>query len=153
MKKKIFFLIVLTLFLVLVFMRQNSADVPMPELESAMLSETDISQTMRKSGDLDLMHFMNISPSETVEYVYYRGTGALSVDEFLIVRTRGHNELGPFRDAVEARIDEQIGTFEGYGPEQVAALKSALIVEKGPYILYSVGPSPEKIEEVFTHAL
>jgi len=153
MKKKLIFLAVLTVFLALVFMRQNSADIPLADIESQLLSETDISRSMRKSGDLDLLHFMSVAPQDTVEYLYYRDTGALSVDELLIIKAHGHNELGPFRDAVEARIDEQIKTFEGYGPDQVAALNSALIIEKGPYILYYVGPDQDLIEEVFTHAI
>ena len=153
MKKKIAFLVVLAVFLVLVFMRQNAEDVPMSEVETAMVTDTDIVLDMQKCSDLDLSHFMGIDAGDTEGYIYYKGTDALSVSELLIVKTGGHNELSPFRDAIEDRIDSQIRTFESYGPDQVAALNSALIVEKGQYILYYVGPDQDNIEEVFTHAI
>ena len=153
MKKKAVFVLILIAFLIIVYIRQDADDVPMLEVETSILTETDIASDMRKCSDLDLSHFMGISASDTVEYIYYKSTDALSVDELLIIKTGGHNELAPFRDAVDDRIDSQIRTFESYGPDQVAALKSALIVEKGPYILYYVGPEQDKVEEVFTHAI
>ncbi|MBR3053893.1 MAG: DUF4358 domain-containing protein, partial [Firmicutes bacterium] len=95
MKKKAVFVLILIAFLIIVYIRQNADDVPMLEVETSILTDTDIASDMRKCSDLDLSHFMGISASDTVEYIYYKSTDALSVDELLIIKTGGHNELAP----------------------------------------------------------
>ena len=71
----------------------------------------------------------------------------------LIVKAHSKEDLSPVKDAVDARIASQIKTFEGYGPEQVAMLKNAIVTTKGNYLFYCVSKNPEKYEEVFKDAI
>ena len=111
------------------------------------------SQKLNKCVDQDLVHFIEIDPSSTKGYIYYKSPEALSVDELLIVKASDRNKLNNFRDSVDKRIQSQLKIFEGYGPKQVAALKNALIIQKGTYLLYYVGDDGQKIEEVFRNAV
>ena len=71
----------------------------------------------------------------------------------MIVKASDRNKLNNLRDSVDKRIQSQLKIFEGYGPKQVAALKNALIIQKGTYLLYYVGDDGQKIEEVFRNAV
>ncbi len=152
MKKKIILLTVLTALLLLIYSNQTADDVSILDIESELCSKIDLS-SLDKLKDRDLVHFFNIEPSSTEGYLYYKSNESLCVDELLIIKTSSHSELAPFRDAIENRINSQISTFEGYGPEQVSSLEDALIIQKGQYILYYVGDNSEKIEEVFKNAI
>ena len=129
MKKKLIFLLILVAFLGIAYRIQSAKDVP------------------------DLVHFIEIDPSSTKGYIYYKSPEALSVDELLIVKASDRNKLNNLRDSVDKRIQSQLKIFEGYGPKQVAALKNALIIQKGTYLLYYVGDDGQKIEEVFRNAV
>lgn len=152
MQKKIIWIIILAVFLTVSYKIQSAKNVPIEEIESEISSKIDLS-LMKKCTDRDLVHFLEIEPASTKGYFYYKGIEALSVDELLVIKTKGHSALPGFRDLVDKRIEDQISTFEGYGPKQVASLKDALIIQKGPYILYYVGNDAQKIAEVFKNAI
>ena len=133
MKKKLIFLLILVAFLGLAYRIQSAKNVPVESIEKSMAKELK-SQKLNKCVDQDLVHFIEI-------------------DELLIVKASDRNKLNNFRDSVDKRIQSQLKIFEGYGPKQVAALKNALIIQKGTYLLYYVGDDGQKIEEVFRNAV
>jgi hypothetical protein len=151
-KKKLIFLLILVAFLGIAYRIQSAKDVPAESIEKSMAKELK-SQKLNKCVDQDLVHFIEIDPSSTKGYIYYKSPEALSVDELLIVKASDRNKLNNFRDSVDKRIQSQLKIFEGYGPKQVAALKNALIIQKGTYLLYYVGDDGQKIEEVFRNAV
>jgi hypothetical protein len=151
-KKKLIFLLILVAFLGIAYRIQSSKDVPVESIEKSIAKELK-SQKLNKCVDQDLVHFIEIDPSSTKGYIYYKSPEALSVDELLIVKASDRNKLNNLRDSVDKRIQSQLKIFEGYGPKQVAALKNALIIQKGTYLLYYVGDDGQKIEEVFRNAV
>ncbi len=152
MKKKLIFLLILVAFLGIAYSIQSAKNVPVDSIEKSMAKELK-SQKLNKCVDQDLVHFIEIDPSSTKGYFYYKSPEALSVDELLVVKASDRNKLNNFRDSVDKRIQSQLKIFEGYGPKQVAALKNALIIQKGTYLLYYVGDDGQKIEEVFRNAV
>ena len=152
MKKKLIFLLILVAFLGIAYRIQSSKDVPVESIEKSIAKELK-SQKLNKCVDQDLVHFIEIDPSSTKGYIYYKSPEALSINELLIVKASDRNKLNNLRDSVDKRIQSQLKIFEGYGPKQVAALKNALIIQKGTYLLYYVGDDGQKIEEVFRNAV
>lgn len=152
MVKKTAFTLILIIFLTAVYSHGNAKDVPLDKINDILQEQTSL-KTMEQADDRKLMQFMGLNSSMYSEFLYYQGTEALSVDELLIIKVKNKNDLSGIKDAVEKRIEEQIKTFESYGPVQVSLLKNAIIETKGNYLFYCTGKDAEKYKEVFFHAI
>ncbi len=149
---RIILMVILVVFLALVYRSASAEDVPMEDIEAALLKKTKMGQ-MEKCTNRKLMQFIGLDYSDYDSYVYYKSTEALSVDELLVVKAYDRDDLQAVQTAVEDRVDDQITTFEGYGPEQVALLKDAVIYKRGNYIFCCVGADADKCEGVFKRAI
>lgn len=152
MTKKIVFVVVLVGFLAMVYANGNAKDLPMEDIENQLKEKTNI-EKMAKCDNRNLMQFFGLDYEQYESHIFYKGKEALSVEEILIVKAHSEDDLASVKDAVDTRIASQIKTFEGYGPEQVAMLKNAIVTTKGNYLFYCVSKNPEKYEEVFKDAI
>ncbi len=152
MAKKAVFVIVLAFFLIFIYTGQNADDVPMEEIEQQLTENTDLA-SMSKCGNRMLMQFYGLDYEQLDEYIYYKSTEALSVEELLIVKAKDKSSLDSIKDAAESRIQSQIKTYESYGPKQVAMLENAIITVRGKYLFCCVADAPESYKEVFTDAI
>lgn len=149
---KVILIIVLLFFLATICSLQDAKDVPLSKIDNTLQNNTKIEQ-MENCTERQLMQFLGIDASNYDSFIYYKSKKALGVDELLILKAKHGNNLDDAQDAVESRISSQITTFKDYGPEQVALLKKAIVTQRGDYLFYCVGNSPEKYEEVFNHAV
>ena len=145
-------ILLLVAFLALVYSRANAKEVSLTDLE-ASYAKAGLTEQMVRGDERDIVQFLGIDPASYEDALYYRGTEALSVDEFLVVKTRSKDDLPPIQDAVEERISSQTTAFEGYGPEQVKRLGNAIVIKRGSYLFYCVAEDPEAYEEVFKDAI
>lgn len=107
MKRKLIFLLILVAFLGIAYRIQSAKDIPVESIEKSMAKELK-SQKLNKCVDQDLVHFIEIDPSSTKGYIYYKSPEALSVDELLIVKASDRNKLNNLRDSVDKRIQSQL---------------------------------------------
>lgn len=150
---KIVLVAVLLLFLFFVYRGNSAKDVPVKDIESALVKQTNIEKIMEPCGDRDLLQFMGLDYRDYDSYVYYKTSEALGVDELLIVKVKNRSDLTGVEDAVDKRVNSQITKFDSYGPSQVRELNNAIIEKKGKYLFYCTAKSPEKYEEVFRNAI
>lgn len=150
---KIVLVAVLLLFLFFVYRGNSAKDVPVKDIESALVKQTNIEKIMEPCGDRDLLQFMGLDYRDYDSYVYYKTSEALGVDELLIVKVKNRSDLTGVEDAVDKRVSSQITKFDSYGPSQVRELNNAIIEKKGKYLFYCTAKSPEKYEEVFRNAI
>lgn len=149
---KVLMLALLILFMTTVYSFQDADDVPLSEIDKALRNETKI-EKMQECSARQLMQFIGIDASDYDSFLYYKSQKALGVDEVLIVKANTRNDLEGVQDAVDKRISSQIATFKGYGPDQVAMLKDAIVTKRGNYLFYCVASNPEQYEEVFEYAI
>lgn len=149
---KVVLVVVLLFFLATVCSLQDAKDVPLSRIDKALQAEKKTEQ-MENCTERQLMQFIGIDASNYDSFIYYKSKKALGVDEILILKANPGGSLDDAQDAVETRVSNQITTFEGYGQEQVALLKKAIITRRGGYLFYCVANSPETYEEVFNHAV
>ena len=142
------FILLLVLFLFLVYRQVDANDVPLSTIKSELTAKTDLSM-FEECDERALKQFIGIEPSAYKEYIYYKGTEALSVDELLILKVEDKSTLGGLMDQCEKRVASQINAFESYGPEQVSRLKNAVYFQKGNFLFYCVGKDTVPYEEVF----
>ncbi len=150
---KVVLVAVLLLFLFFVYRGNSAKDVPVKDIETALVKQTNIEKIMEPCGDRDLLQFMGLDYRDYDSYVYYKTSEALGVDELLIVKVKNKSDLTGVEDAVDKRVSSQITKFDSYGPSQVRELNNAIIEKKGKYLFYCAAKSPEKYEEVFRDAI
>lgn len=149
---KAVFIVVLVVFLGAVYSMNDAKNVPMDEINEALISKTDLGD-MKKCNTRELLEFMRLDYSSYSEVLYYKSRVALDVTELVIIKAKDKNDLNSVEDAVEKRISSQINTYQDYGPKQVNQLKNAIITKRGRYLFYCVAEDPEKYEEVFNDAV
>ena len=150
---KILFIAVLGAFLVFIYRGEDVKDVSLEDIETALTEKTEITKVMDKASDRDLMQFIGLNAPDYDEYIYYRNTTALAVDELLIVKSGDDNKVKDAEGAVRKRIDAQINAYQGYGPEQVQLLKSATVKKLGPYLIYITAKDATEYEEVILNVI
>lgn len=146
--KKVIFGLILLAFLFYVYSDQNAKDVSMDKIKDAMVKDEAVA-AMEEGTARDVMHYFGIDVNSYEGVIYFKGTEALSVNELLIVKGSSRDAVSPVRDAIDSRVDAQIKTFEGYGPEQVALLNDYIVFQKGNYIFYCTDGQSGRIAEEF----
>ena len=151
---KVFFVILLILFLTSVYHNAGAKDIPLSAIDRELRAETGIT-SLHKCSARELLQHLGIDDSMAKSFLYYKTTKALGVEEMLIIKTRRKQDLEMVQDLVESRIDSQIRIFEGYGPEQTAMLNHAAVITRGNYLFYCVAPDKrlDQREEVFKNAV
>ncbi|MEG1566739.1 MAG: DUF4358 domain-containing protein [Anaerovoracaceae bacterium] len=151
--QKIFFIIILLVFMFLAYANGNAKDVPISDIESALKASTELSTSMEKCKNKDLMHFFSLNYQDFDSYIYYKNPTALSVEELLIVKVKDKSDLLKVEDAAEERTKSQLAVFEGYGPEQVNQLSNCITTTRGDYLFFCVSKNPDAYMEVFKNVI
>lgn len=114
-----------------------------------------IDMTNMLEGDNQLVkRFYGLDPANYEAcYLYYPTTNMMA-EELLIVKLKDMSQQDAVRAAVEARIQTQKNTFEGYGVEQFEMLSNNAVVEvRGNYILFVVNGNSAAALDAFLDAL
>ncbi len=149
---KIILVLFLAFFLGSVYLRTFAKDVSLSEIDKSF-SVISGYEKLKKQDARRLYQFTGLNAGDYDEVLYRKNTDTMGVEELLIVKAYAAEDVDDVRRAAETRIKEQTRVFEGYGPEQTALLKNAVIYTRDRYLFYCVAESPEKYEEVFKNAL
>ena len=85
--------------------------------------------------------------------LYYPATN-MGAEELLIVRLASVDQAQTVQSAIEARLQTQKNTFDGYGVEQYDLLTNHSVVEvQGNYVLFVVGQNSDQVRQAFLGAL
>lgn len=85
--------------------------------------------------------------------LYYPATN-MGAEELLIVKFSDSAQADALRSAIEARLQTQKNTFDGYGVEQYDLLTNHALVEiRGNYALFVVGKNADQVRQAFLDAL
>lgn len=105
-----------------------------------------------KLDKITLESVYGITYSEVVEYVaYIPGTTSVA-DEAIIVKViKGRKELVRAKYIERQRALEAIWTLYG-DEEQLEYVKNYQIIDRGDYILFTIGPNSDKIIKAFESA-
>ncbi len=100
-----------------------------------------------------LKRFYGLNPKDYEGAVLFVPKDNMDVHEILIVKLRDESQAESVEIAIQKRLDSQLKSFEGYGAEQVALLKSHVLDVKGNYIFYMVGEKANDAEKAFLESL
>ena len=78
----------------------------------------------------------------------------MGAEELLIVKLTSVDQAEAVRSAIDARLQTQKNTFDGYGVEQTDLLTNHAAVEvRGNYVLFVVSRTADQVRQAFLDAL
>ncbi len=83
--------------------------------------------------------------------LYYPKTN-MGAEELLLVKMKDPSQAESLRAVIDKRLETQINSFEGYGVEQTAMLKSSVVEIRGNYALFCSAAKPDPVLEAFSKA-
>ena len=129
----------------------SSADIA--DVEAAVTAEIDMTNML--SGDNKMIkRFYGLDPAQFESIVLYYPTTNMMAEELLIVKLSDMSQQEAVRAAIEARLQTQKYTFEGYGVEQFEMLTNKSVIEiRGNYVLFVVNGACADALQAFLGAL
>ena len=123
------------------------------EVEAAVIAELDMS-AMVKADNQMVKRLYGLDPAAFESCILYYPTTNMMAEEVLIVKLSDVSQQETVRAAVEARLQTQKTTFEGYGVEQFDMLTNASVIEvRGNYVLFVVSRTADQVRQAFLDAL
>ena len=117
----------------------------LPEVDTANMQEAE-SQMIKRLYGLDPVQFEGC-------VLYYPLTN-MDAEELLLIKLKDVSQQETIRAAVDARLQTQKNTFDGYGVEQYDLLTNHAVVEvRGNYVLFVVGQNSDQVRQAFLGAL
>lgn len=135
------------------------------ELSGPSMSDTDFSvveenviKTMgtyelEKQGGQAIKKYFSINSADYENIQYYKSSDPMNVREIVIVKFKDPNQGEAFKEAMQQRIDTQINAFNGYGVEQVALLKKAIISLDMNYAIYVTCETANDVVSIYKEQL
>lgn len=139
--------------LVAMFGLDPASDADPAEVTAAVTAQIDMTNMLEGDNRM-IKRFYGLDPANYEAcYLYYPTTNMMA-EELLIVKLSDMSQQEVVRAAVEARIETQKNTFEGYGVEQFEMLTNNAVVEvRGNYVLFVVNANSQAALDAFLDAL
>lgn len=145
-------LVFLLFFIVSLLWGGKISSTDMATVDKAVVS----SLNMEKLSEADHRMFkrlygLNANDFEDVRL--YVGGSNMEVEELLIVKLKDTSQSEAMQSAITARVEKQLKSFEGYGPEQCKLLKDHILDVQGNYILFIVHGDAVSADGAFKKSL
>jgi len=121
-------------------------------VETAVLASAD-ADAMQEGDRQMIRRLYGLDPDDYEDIALYYPASSMGAEELLLVKLSDTDQTEAVTAAMEARLDTQLASFEGYGTEQTAMLKNAVIDASGNYVLFVSASDPEAVREAYAAAL
>lgn len=132
----------------------NTASSAQPEAVAAAVTETVDMSNMTLAENQMVKRLYGLDPSSFDGCILYYPTTNMMAEELLIIKLSDMSQQETVRAAIEARLQTQKNTFEGYGVEQFDMLTNNSIIEiRGNFVLFVVNSNCDAALKAFKGAL
>ncbi len=139
--------------LVAMFNTNTISDADPEAVAAAVVEQIDM-ENMLKADNQMFKRFYGLDPSSFEACILYYPSTNMMAEELLILKLSDLSQQEAVRSAIEARINTQKTTFEGYGVEQYDLLTNNAVVEiRGNYVLFVVNARSAQAHKAFLDAL
>lgn len=134
-------------------------------LSSGKVSNTSIeAMTEQVVAQADLSHVQladnqmvkrlyGIDPSAYDGITLYYPISNMDADEIFLIRLADVSQQETVKQAIDARLETQLASFDGYGVDQYETLEKSVVVVQGNYILWVSAADTEPIVRAFKEGL
>ena len=130
----------------------GESKVSIEKVSGAVDQAVDKGRLAEQSG-LMLKRNFGLNSSDYAGVSYYASESGISAEEVLLICVESDSQIRQVTDAMEARVEKQIGDFEGKAPDQVKLLEEARQTVKGRYIFFSVSSESGRYHQAFADSL
>lgn len=139
--------------LVLMFRADPVSTADPAEVTAAVTGALDMADMLPADNQM-LRRLYGLDPAAYESCVLYYPATNMDAEELLIVKLQDVSQAEAVSAAVQARLETQKATFEGYGVEQYDLLTSHSVVEvRGNYVLFVVHGQAQEALQAFLDAL
>ncbi|MBQ3503808.1 MAG: DUF4358 domain-containing protein [Oscillospiraceae bacterium] len=129
------------------------SDADPAEVEAAVIAQLDMT-SMLKADNQMVKRLYGLDPASFESCILYYPNTNMMAEEVLILKLKDTSQQEAVRTAIEARVETQKTTFDGYGVEQYALLTENCIIDiRGNYVLFVVNADCAKARDAFADAL
>lgn len=150
-KKKLLMIVLLVSTLSLVGCGVNN-NKTVDEIESNMSQSINLNK-MEKGDSKSLKRFYKLNANDYDGVILYTPTSTMDVTEMLIVKVKDKSQIESLEDAIDSRINYQLQSFAGYGPEQCALVNNYELKTKGNYVFFAVSENAEELKQAFLDSI
>ena len=123
------------------------------EVEEAVIAQLDMS-AMVKADNQMVKRLYGLDPAAFESCILYYPNTNMMAEELLILKLSDTAQQQSVRAAIEARVETQKTTFDGYGVEQYALLTDNCIIDiRGNFVLFVVNTDCDAAQKAFAGAL
>ena len=123
------------------------------EVEAAVVAQLDMS-AMVKADNQMVKRLYGLDPAAFESCILYYPNTNMMAEELLILKLSNTAQQQSVRAAIEARVETQKTTFDGYGVEQYALLTDNCIIDiRGNFVLFVVNADCDAAQKAFAGAL
>ena len=135
------------------FGRNTLSQADPAAVEAAVTEKLDMTNVL-KADNLMIRRLYGLDPAAYESCCLYYPSTNMVAEELLIIKLTDTNQQEAVRSAIEARLQTQKASFDGYGIEQYDMLtKDAVIEVRGNYVLYVVNAGAQEALQAFLAAL
>lgn len=139
--------------LVSMFGSKPVSDADPAVVTEAVMETLDLSNMVKAENQM-VKRLYGLNPADYPACTLYYPTTNMGAEEFLLIQLHSPNQLNTVQSAIEARLETQKNTFEGYGVEQFDLLTNHAVIEiQGNYILFVVHAACDEAKTAFVNAL
>lgn len=148
---------VMTAVLVIAMVRSQmgvkESRTPMETVKAQVMSAAESLDGTQEDSRQMLKKLYGLDSAEYEDICFVDAVSGMDVQEILIVRLKSAEQSDQVKAAMEQRIESQIRVFEGYGVEQTALLKEAVVDVQGNYVLLAVHKDAKQMDRAFRECL
>lgn len=146
-------LVVAIVALAVMFGGNTLSDAAFEDVSAAVLEQVD-TENMTLAENQMVKRLYGLDPANFEGCVLYYPTTNMMAEEILIVKLSDVSQAEAVQQAMEARLQTQKTTFEGYGVEQFDLLSNYCVLEvRGNYALFVVSKTYTDAYGAFLDAL
>ena len=146
-------LVVAIVALAVMFGGNQVSDAPFEDVSAAVLEHVD-TENMTLAENQMVKRLYGLDPANFEGCVLYYPTTNMMAEEILLIKLTDVSQAEAVQKAMEARLQTQKTTFEGYGVEQFDLLTNYCVLEvRGNYALFVVSKTHTDAYEAFLDAL
>ena len=123
------------------------------QVEEEVIAQLDMS-AMVKADNQMVKRLYGLDPASFESCILYYPNTNMMAEELLILKLSDTAQQQSVRAAIEARVETQKTTFDGYGVEQYSLLTENCIIDiRGNFVLFVVNADCDAAQKAFAGAL
>ncbi|MPN20636.1 hypothetical protein SDC9_168015 [bioreactor metagenome] len=127
-------------------------DKSVDQIETVMKQEVKFDK-MEKGDSKSLKRFYKLNANDYDGVILYTPESTMDVNEVLIVKVKDKSQIESLEESIDSRVNYQLQSFSGYGPEQCALVDNYELKSKGNFVFFAISENAQQIKEAFLDSI